>query len=284
LGTQSANSQWTVNGNNIYNSNTGNVGIGTTNPGTRLHISGSQVVDAALTIENIGTGGKGWSVISTNNSFSQGGGKLLFFRGWADGAGGTMVLDANGNVGIGMTNPMAKLDVNGGINSLGIQTHIISLTGFGDGYTAISANADALVINADAGWGEVIIGSFDDDNRCNFLINGNVGIGKTNPGAKLDIAGGVRADSIVINTGGADFVFDERYDLSSLEKVEKYINENKCLPGIAKAKTMQTEGVNVGALQTQLLQKVEELTLYLIEQNKRIKKLEEENLALQTKK
>jgi hypothetical protein len=117
-------------------------------------------------------------------------------------------------------------------------------------------------------------------NALTVLKNGNVGIGMPTPQVKLYVAGGIRADSITITNGGADFVFDENYDLRSLEKVEQFIKENKHLPDVQTAEQMQKEGVSVGTLQTKLLQKVEELTLYMIEQNKRIQKLEEENKKL----
>jgi len=115
----------------------------------------------------------------------------------------------------------------------------------------------------------------------NVLINKTT---QTNNAYKLDVGGGVRADSIVINATGADFVFDKGYKMSSIEELAKYIGENKRLPDVPSAETMQKDGASVGEMQTKLLQKVEELTLYLIEQNKRIKTLEEENLALQIKK
>ena len=68
----------------------------------------------------------------------------------------------------------------------------------------------------------------------------------------------------------ADFVFEEGYNLPKLEDVEKHIREKKHLPEIASAKEMEKEGVNVGEFQIKLLQKIEELTLYSIEQSKRI--------------
>jgi hypothetical protein len=72
-------------------------------------------------------------------------------------------------------------------------------------------------------------------------------------------------------TPTADFVFAEDYDLPKLEDVERHIKEKKHLPEIASAKQMEKEGVNVGEFQIKLLQKIEELTLYTIEQNKLIK-------------
>ena len=78
-------------------------------------------------------------------------------------------------------------------------------------------------------------------------------------------------------TPTADFVFEEKYHLPKLEEVEKYVKEKKHLPEIASAKEMEKEGVNVGEFQIKLLQKIEELTLYLIEQKKEIQNLKSEN-------
>lgn len=80
----------------------------------------------------------------------------------------------------------------------------------------------------------------------------------------------------------ADFVFAEDYNLPKLEEVEKHIKEKKHLPEIASAKEMEKEGVNVGEFQIKLLQKIEELTLYSIEQNKQIKTLQSENKDLKS--
>lgn len=80
----------------------------------------------------------------------------------------------------------------------------------------------------------------------------------------------------VTNSPTADFVFEDSYQLPQLENVEKHIKERKHLPEIASAVEMQKEGVNIGEFQIKLLQKIEELTLYSIEQNKRIQLLEQE--------
>jgi hypothetical protein len=86
---------------------------------------------------------------------------------------------------------------------------------------------------------------------------------------------------VVVDTVGADFVFEDDYDLMSLDEVSSFVEENHHLPGIASADEMKTDGLAMGEFQIQLLQKVEELTLYAIEQNERTKKLEEENNRLQ---
>jgi hypothetical protein len=119
---------------------------------------------------------------------------------------------------------------------------------------------------------------------------GNVLIGKTtqiNNVYKLDVAGKIRADEIVVNTTGADFVFENNYKLRPLAEVETFIKQNKHLPDIKSAAQMQTDGVSMGEMQTKLLQKQEETMLYLIEQEKKntaleekLTKLEKENLEL----
>jgi hypothetical protein len=105
----------------------------------------------------------------------------------------------------------------------------------------------------------------------NGAFLGSLLIGKTtqtNTTYKLDVEGPIRADEIVVNTSGADFVFDSTYNLRSLPELETFIKQNKHLPEIATAKEMQENGVSAGEMQTKLLQKVEELTLYVIELKK----------------
>lgn len=115
-------------------------------------------------------------------------------------------------------------------------------------------------------------------NALTVLKNGNVLINKTtqlNSLYKLDIAGTLRVDEIVVNLTGADFVFDNNYKLLPLKELELFIKENNHLPEIASAEEMETgDGVKIGEMQTQLLQKIEELTLYIIELNKKIETIE----------
>jgi len=110
----------------------------------------------------------------------------------------------------------------------------------------------------------------------NNYFAGNVLIGKTsqtNTGYMLDINGNVRANKVTINTTGADFVFEPTYKLLSLSELETFIQSNHHLPGIASAAQMQKDGLELGESQTNLLQKIEELTLYSIEQDKNNKAL-----------
>lgn len=104
----------------------------------------------------------------------------------------------------------------------------------------------------------------------NVYRYGNVGIGTNNPGDfKLAVEGKLGAREIIVqNENWADFVFDEQYELMPLLKVEEFYKANKHLPGIPDAKYVKENGVNVGEMQTMLLQKMEELTLYMVELKK----------------
>jgi len=82
-------------------------------------------------------------------------------------------------------------------------------------------------------------------------------------------------------TPTADFVFEENYNLPTLDYIENHIKEKKHLPEIASAKEMKKEGVNIGEFQIQLLQKIEELTLYTIAQEKKINALEKQNIRIE---
>lgn len=90
----------------------------------------------------------------------------------------------------------------------------------------------------------------------------------------------VRAEEVIVETTGADFVFEDGYDLMPLHEIEQHIDTKKHLPGIPSAQQMQDKGMSVGEMQTLLLQKVEELTLHVIEQDKKLTSLQQENEAL----
>jgi len=103
--------------------------------------------------------------------------------------------------------------------------------------------------------------------------DGKVGIGTTTPDSKLSVNGNIRAHEIKLETDNwPDYVFEEGYELPSLEETKAFIDQNGHLPGLKSAKEYQEEGVNMMELNQQLLEKIEELTLQLIKEEEERKK------------
>ncbi|MBP6009601.1 MAG: hypothetical protein KA787_02420, partial [Bacteroidia bacterium] len=76
-----------------------------------------------------------------------------------------------------------------------------------------------------------------------------------------------------------DYVFDPGYSLMSLKEVERYVSENRKLPGLPSARTIKSEGLDVGFMQAKMLEKMEELVLYVILLEKKVSSLEEQLVA-----
>ena len=99
--------------------------------------------------------------------------------------------------------------------------------------------------------------------------NGSVGIGTLYPGSyMLAVDGRIRAKEIKVETGWSDFVFSSNYILPTLKEVEDHIKEKGHLKDIPSASEVAENGIYLGEMDSKLLQKIEELTLYLIELNK----------------
>ncbi|SFC66376.1 hypothetical protein SAMN04487891_1197 [Flagellimonas taeanensis] len=110
------------------------------------------------------------------------------------------------------------------------------------------------------------------------ISNGNVGIGTSSPDTKLTVKGKVHAEEVKVDLSvpGPDYVFKEGYNLKSLEEVQNYIKEHGHLPNIPSAKEMEVDGIQLGEMDMKLLEKIEELTLYILEQDKRMNRKNEE--------
>jgi len=259
---------------NIYY-NQGNVGIGTTNPVDKFHVSGGDIgIDQPYafkfangqTIRDNGGGGLAiTSVNSINNTV----------------ANGSYYTISGGNVGIGMNNPNSKVVISDGYGTMSIGSGGTS-GGIGfnrnvkDGQifnTAVSAwqfqtRDDRFTLEGYNGAAHDLF---------TVLKNGDVGMGTIAPQYKLDVIGTIRAKEIKVDLNGADFVFGKEYKLMPLSELETFINEQKHLPDIAPAKEMHEKGTNLGDLNSKLLQKVEELTLYVIVQNTSLKEQAKKN-------
>jgi hypothetical protein len=188
---------------------------------------------------------------------------------------------ANG-IGIGTTTPGEKLTVNGAVAATNGISYLYPNAAYIDYCASCSASRFLATGPNNSTFGVIKFVNTTANasgylESMTILGNGNVLIGQAtqqNSAYKLDVQGNIRANSVVINTTGADFVFVPRYKLMPLHDLGRYVNQNHHLPGIEPAKDMQAKGMDLGENQTKLLQKVEELTLYLMDKDKQIYELQ----------
>lgn len=123
--------------------------------------------------------------------------------------------------------------------------------------------------------------------RMTILTDGFVGIGtsaKPHSEATLGVNGAIYAKKLkVTQSGWADFVFNKNYKLPTLKEVEDHIKKYKHLPGVPSEAEVQKNGTDVAEIQATLLKKIEELTLYVIEQNKKLEVQQKQIEELQKK-
>lgn len=113
--------------------------------------------------------------------------------------------------------------------------------------------------------------------------NKNVGIGfRPVPGYTLAVAGKIVTEEINVKLSGTwpDYVFEPGHKLLSLSELEKFIIKNKHLPGVPASKEVEQNGVSLGEMNTILLKKIEEMTLYLIDLQKTCEKIKQENMDI----
>lgn len=260
---------------NLFISNAGNVGVGIGDPTQKLDIDGNiRLRNNAI----IGTWSNNSLTFNTNSS-------------------ARMTIAADGNVAIGNnTDPQARLH----IKAEGTQDAGILLEASGTGKSA------GIFFTKSA----VNIGTLDKDQPIAFFTagtdlkmkitpEGNVGIGVASPLYKLHVAGNAKFDNqVVIDAGGLyvngevkakkfhasispfpDFVFEPGYKLLSINEVESFINQNGHLPGVPNAAEVEQNGIELGEMNALLLQKIEELTLYIIALEKKMQAFENAAVA-----
>jgi len=261
-----------------------------TNLGTDAGNSGSNNTSIGYKAGNVVTGyentllGSSAGILQTSGyrnifigfapGYSQSTGSYNLFAGWKSGFYNTTGI---GNIMFGMEsgfNNTGTYNVfvghSSGRNNTGSHNVFI---GNHAGYSETGSNK--LVIDNYGDNSPLIYGEFDHD----FVtINNKLGIGTTNisDSISLKVNGAILAKKVYITVDNfPDYVFKRDYDLMPLHKLNSYIKDHKHLPGIPSEKEAVKDGVDLGELNKILLKKVEELTLYIIDQDKRIKELED---------
>lgn len=256
----------------------GRIGINVMNPTATLDVLGNAKISSTLSVAGDVNFSKGMSVAG-NTQLSK-----LYVSGTSTFSGTTQV---GGALHIGIA-PAA-------LGSYGQQLH------FGppetDNYDRIfiarynvASDQSELRVNVGDDFNDkFVVGrkAWDkDDFESMFTVvtNGNVGIGKADPEHELDVAGTIRATEVKIElSSGADFVFEEDYNLMPINELQSFVTKNKHLPEIPPANDMVKEGVDMGEFQIKLLQKIEELTLYAIQQQQEIQALKDKIGRLEEK-
>ncbi len=204
--------------------------------------------------------------------------------------GNRFIVNSAGNVGIGTVDPKTKLEVTSGNSG----DAILKLEADTDNNNEsdnprIEMYQDGKLIGVHIGFNEETptpknifqISTLSPDGFVREALTidpytGNVGMGILLPDSKLTVKGKIHAEEVKIDLSipAPDYVFTEEYDLLSIEEVQQHIQDKGHLPNIPSAKIMEAEGVELGIMNMKLLEKIEELMLYTIAQQKEIKELQ----------
>jgi hypothetical protein len=268
-----------LNGNNIIQTATGNFGLGTTAPKAKLDVNGDAFINGN---------------IKTNGKISFGGDKVISFTPASDANPATFSFGGPAEFRLPASCSFPYLhspvinQFSGIIQSYGLAGTFSNIMTMGfDGANGIidiaGNNVDGmsprLLINYYCGKDVYICtGSRGGKIVMATASNNAVAIGDEYipNGYKLSVKGKIIAEELNVKLRGnwPDYVFEPDYKLRSIADLEKYVNENKHLPEIPDAEKMEKDGINTSEIITQLVKQQEQLTLYIIEQNKRIEELE----------
>lgn len=293
-------------GSNIENGitlNTSNyTGLGTNNPLARLHVKGEANTDEIAINSGTGLSGETAAIQFYSSALAGGGAvtKKTFMM--LDGddmkigtnsgnAAGNFIIRTNGsdkvfvddagNVGIGVANPTFKLSVNGGVN-INRSGEVLRLDGTGTSINFYEAGSfKSFITHSSSGlYMGVNNGNIRLDVSNGHVAIGNVVLNGVNADAfKLAVSGKIICEEVkvkLVSSSWPDYVFGDNYRLKPLGEVEQYIQQNRHLPNIPAAAELEKNGMEVGDMQKRMMEKIEELTLYIIDLQKQVEQLKKE--------
>lgn len=297
--TGSATNYWTLNGTDIYKNNAGNVGIGTTTPTRRLEVFGNALISGGGPLMLKDFAGDNSSKIEFQNSdgipthqiMHLGGTTNLLFIQKVPATTFDWVMNSSGDVGMGTTTPLVKLHLKESGSpevfriegTTGVQMGL-AVNGVENGFFNMTGDDMKIGTLASNDLGRFIV-RVNGGDRMFVHPDGRVSIATATPatGYMLSVNGKIVSTEVRVelNVNWPDYVFKKDYNLPSLKSVEEFIAKYNRLPNIPSAEEVKKNGIELGDMNKRLLEKVEELTLYIIKQDKELETLKQKINAVE---